>query len=53
MTGSDREREESTPLDADTKELKRLKPSAPMRADTNGETLFLITPLGGPGFDRV
>ncbi len=32
---------------------KRLKPSAPTRADTNGETLFLITPLGGPGFDRV
>ncbi len=53
MTGSDIEREESTPGDSDKKELKRLKPSTPMRADTNGETLFLITPLGGPGFDRV
>jgi hypothetical protein len=45
--------EESTPSNADTKEPKRLKPSEPTRADTNGETLFLITPLGGLGFDRV
>ena len=46
MTGSDREREESTPENADTKELERLKPSVPTRADTNRRTLFLITPLG-------
>jgi hypothetical protein len=45
--------EESTPSNADTKELKRLKPSEPTRADTNGETLFLITPLGDPDSDRV
>ena len=52
MTGSDREREESTPLDADTKELKRLKPSAPKRPDTNRSILFLITPLEGLGYYR-
>jgi len=53
MTGSDIEREESTPGDSDKKELKRLKPSAPKRPDTNRSILLLITPLGGPGFDRV
>ena len=53
MTGSDIEREESAPENADTKELERLKPSEPTRADTNGETLFLITPLGDPDSDRV
>jgi hypothetical protein len=52
MTGSDREREESAPENADTKEIKRLRPSEPPRADTNGETLFLITPLGAPDSDR-
>jgi hypothetical protein len=52
MTGSDIEKEESAPKNADMKELERLRPSAPMRADTNRTTLFLITPLGGPDSDR-
>jgi hypothetical protein len=41
MTGSDREREESAPENTDTKELERLKPSAPTRADTNRRTFFI------------
>jgi hypothetical protein len=52
MTGSDIEREESTPGDSDKKELKRLRPSGPTRADTNRSILFLITPLEGLGYYR-